>query len=115
MLIELSIMLFVFFLSAALCLNMFARSEEISKESEARDRAVILSQNAAELLLGTNGDIEYVIKILGESAKECGLSFKIIPVETDSVYLGKAEITVFFEEKPVFTSVAAWQEVTADE
>lgn len=50
MLIEQMIMLLVFALAAALCLQAFVKSQDISNRSEARDRAVIESQNIAETL-----------------------------------------------------------------
>ena len=49
-LMEQMIMLLVFALAAALCLQAFVKSDGISKRSEARDRAVILCQNVAETL-----------------------------------------------------------------
>ena len=49
-LMELTIMLAVFALAAALCLQAFSTAERISRESETLDRAVLLAQNAAEEL-----------------------------------------------------------------
>lgn len=114
-LIELSIMLLVFFLSAALCFNIFLRSDEISRESEARDRAVVLSQNAAELLKNSRGDIALVTEILGESAKEDALTLNITPIDSGSRYLGKARVTVSFDGDTVFSLDVAWQEAREDE
>ena len=55
-LMEQLIMVLVFALAAALCLQMFALSDRISREKEAQDRLVILVQNAAELVKHTGGD-----------------------------------------------------------
>ena len=49
-LMEQLIMVLVFALAAALCLQVFVRAEEISLESARRDEAVIVARNAAELV-----------------------------------------------------------------
>lgn len=54
-LMEEMIMLLVFALAAALCLQAFVRSEALSERSEARDKAVTLCQNVAEALRGSGG------------------------------------------------------------
>ena len=48
LLMEQLVMILVFALTAAVCLRAFALSHEISRENEARDRAVTVAQNAAE-------------------------------------------------------------------
>ena len=48
MLMEQMVMLLVFALAAALCLQAFVKADEISRRAEARDRAVILCQTVAE-------------------------------------------------------------------
>lgn len=55
-LMELLIMLFVFALAAALCLQAFSLSNRISAKNEARDHAVVQAQNAAELFQYYEGD-----------------------------------------------------------
>lgn len=50
------VMLLVFALAAALCLQAFVKSDQASKRSEARDRAAVLCQNAAESLRGAKGE-----------------------------------------------------------
>ena len=49
-LLEQLVMLLVFALAAALCVRAFALAEQNSKWNEARDRAVLETQNAAEIL-----------------------------------------------------------------
>ena len=49
-LIEHMVMLLVFALAAAVCLRMFALSGKLSRTYEAKDRAVLAAQNAAELI-----------------------------------------------------------------
>ena len=49
-LIEQIVMLLVFALAAAICMRVFAASNEMSRAYEATDRAVLAAQNAAELI-----------------------------------------------------------------
>ena len=62
---ELCLMLLVFALAAALCLGGFALAEDISAESEARDRAVSLAQSCAEALKAGSGDFAVAAEELG--------------------------------------------------
>ena len=57
---EQMVMLLVFALSAALCLQAFVKSDEMSKGMEARDRAMTLCQSTAEALQSTKGDFSWV-------------------------------------------------------
>lgn len=54
---EQMVMLLVFALAAALCLQAFVKSDSMSKRGEARDRAVVLCQNTAETLRYFGGDM----------------------------------------------------------
>lgn len=49
------VMLLVFALAAALCLQAFVKSDQMSKRSEARDRAAVLCQNVAETMRSNGG------------------------------------------------------------
>ena len=55
--LEQMVMLLVFALAAALCLQAFVRSDAASRKIEARDQAVNLCQSMAELLRTNGGDI----------------------------------------------------------
>ena len=66
-LMEQMVMLLVFALAAALCLQAFVKSDGLSKDSEVRDQAVTLCQNAAETL-------RHFGKCSGESGGKTGLS-----------------------------------------
>lgn len=50
------VMLLVFALAAALCLQAFVKSDQASKASEARDHAAVLCQNGAESLRAAKGE-----------------------------------------------------------
>ena len=55
LLMEQMVMLVVFALAAALCVQAFVRSDGSSQRSEARDHAVVLCQNAAEVIRNNGG------------------------------------------------------------
>lgn len=52
-LMEQMVMLLVFALAAALCMQAFVLSDSLSRRAEARDRACLVCQSAAELLQRT--------------------------------------------------------------
>lgn len=58
-LMEQIVMLLVFALAAAICLQAFVKSDQLSQASAARDQAVIMAQNTAEQLksLGADGHV----------------------------------------------------------
>lgn len=134
-LIEHIVMLLVFALAAAVCLRMFGLSGKLSRTYEARDRAVLAAQNAAELIKqnGIEGFAELTgAKADGEigwtvfynenwetTAEESGkYVLKVMETET-SEYLFRAEIVVLSNtgeelfRLPVATQIRA--EVTANE
>ncbi len=59
---EQMVMLLVFALAAALCLQAFVKSDQLSQQGEVRDRAVTLCQNAAEAIRATGGDFSQAAK-----------------------------------------------------
>ncbi len=71
-LIELTVMLAVFALAAALCLQAFAQADRISKQAEATDKAVAWAQNAAEILQNAHGDTAALTAHYGGTATESG-------------------------------------------
>ena len=64
-LMEQMVMLLVFALAAALCLQAFVRSDGLSRRSEERSRAVVLCQNAAEAIRAAEGDFQEAAALLG--------------------------------------------------
>lgn len=54
-LMEQMVMLLVFALAAALCLQAFVKSDSASRRSEARDRAAVLCQSVAESVRSSGG------------------------------------------------------------
>lgn len=58
------VMLAVFALAAALCLQAFVKSDQMSRDSEARDQALTLCQSAAEAIRSSGGDFEAAAALL---------------------------------------------------
>ena len=109
-LMEQLVMLLVFALAAALCLQVFLLSGQMSLRGEARDRAVTQVQNAAEVLKATSGDAQQAAELLGPAAAEKGLRLVIEQTDSGVPLLGKAEIRVYFEEEELFNLQTGWQE-----
>ncbi len=63
LLMEQMVMLLVFALAAALCLQTFVRSDSISRQSEERDRAVVMVQSAAETIRYEGGTPENALEM----------------------------------------------------
>ena len=103
-LMELLVMILVFAAAAALCLQLFAKAEEISVETGRRDQAVVLARNGAELLKAV-GDPE-----AAEALGTDGYRVMVVPEPAGQPGLACARIDVFFEEDMLFSLTAGWQE-----
>lgn len=104
-LMEQLMMLLVFALAAALCLQVFARSGEISRETARRDQAVILAGNAAEILKATEGDAE-----AAEALSREGYRVAVIAKQQRLPGLAEAEIQVSWDQQLLFSLDTGWQE-----
>ena len=129
MLMEQLIMVLVFALAAAVCLQVFALSGRISRACEARDRAAVAAQNAAETLKGCGGDYAEAVQRLGgrwdgtlwtmdydaawkQTETDAAYQVCVRPAESGQALLGMAEITVLdMEGGEIFSLRTAWQEV----
>lgn len=69
-LMEQMVMLLVFALAAALCLQAFVKSDALSSRSEARDHALLEAQNAAEAL--RSGDDGYFGEMWAQASGNSG-------------------------------------------
>lgn len=135
-LMEQLIMILVFALAAALCLQGFALSDRTSNRQKARSQAVIRVQNAAEILEYTAGDYGRASELVGgvwdghtwiiyydafwqeipaDRAGRSSYVLQVAPVETDNGFLGAARICLSSSREELFEITAAWQEVPADE
>jgi len=106
LLMEQLVMILVFALAAALCLQVFAKAEAISTENARRDQAVVLAQNAAQLLQATAGDTE-----AAEALGQDGFQVRVTLRPARQPGLACAGIDVFFEEDVLFSLETGWQEV----
>ena len=73
-LMELIIMLLVFSVSAAICLQVFAGARRISDDSRRLDIAVMHAQTAVECWKASHGDLEKTAEYMGAEAEENGFS-----------------------------------------
>ena len=105
-LMELLVMLLVFALAAAFCLQVFVKAKVISEETVRRDQAVVLARNGAELLKATGGDA-----LAAENLSKDGYCLTVHRKQSQQPGLALAEITVFYEEAQLFSLETGWQEV----
>ena len=110
LLAEQLIMVLVFAVAAALCLSAFVKADRISQETIRRDEAVLLAQNAAEMLKATGGNGEQALGMLHPETAEAGYRMEIQRLSSDYPLLGRAEIRIWLEEDLLFTLQTGWQE-----
>lgn len=127
------VMLAVFALAAALCLQAFVKSDRMSKDSEARDRAMTLCQSAAEAIRHSGGDLEKAAELLGipygaytqeepafsahynedwtlSSTREYAYVLRAERADSGVDGLGKASVKLLSDQKTVFELEVCWQE-----
>jgi len=122
------IMILVFAIAAALCLQGFALADKQSTENRMQDQAVIIAQNAAETYKHYHGDQILAAAELNGTANPNGLtatyeyeigSFELTveeqPTETNGPE--RAVVSVYYGDKPrsIFSLPIAWQGVKSDE
>lgn len=129
-LMEQILMVLVFALAAALCLQTFAFASQMLHRCEAKDRAVLVVQNAAEVWKSNRGDAQMCAQKLGgesdagtwqirydadweESGEdEAKYLVQAEPVATNDPQLGCADITArTVDGDNLFQVRVAWQEV----
>lgn len=133
-LMEQIIMLLVFALAAAICLQAFVRADALSAESQARDKAVVLAQSTAELIRSNQGDMAKVAEQLnaqhvqGTLAQGFDRDWQSCPAEAEPAYIlqaftlpnnapnvGTARVQVLTGDlKTLFEIDIAWQEVSTN-
>jgi len=115
-LMEQLVMVLVFAMAAAICLQVFSLSDRLSKENEARAEAALLAQNTAEELKFSYGEV----LLDWEEAdgiyymEEEGYRVQVQAAETEISGLRKVELQVLQEEEVLFEIPVAWQEVKGD-
>ena len=126
-LMEQLIMVLVFALAAALCVQAFVLSDRLSRQSEARDSALLYAQNTAEILKSTHGDYALAAAQYGGSwdstqwlqsfdtlwqatQEEASYCIQAVPEDSGHPLLGKAVITVYDAAgSEFFVLHTAWQ------
>ena len=115
-LMEQLVMVLVFAMAAAICLQVFGLSDRLSKENEARAEAALLAQNTAEELKSSYGeallDWEEADGIY--YMEEEGYRVQVQAEETEISGLRKVRLQVLQEEEVLFEIPVAWQEVKGD-
>ena len=123
-LIELTVMVLIFAVSAALCLQAFVWSDMKSSEIAERDSAILHGETGAEVVKACCGDFDSAAAILeGETTGE-GLQVyfdgelcaQAHLAEIENPLLGMADITVTDEDgQELFALTVCWQEVDGHE
>ncbi len=122
-------MVLVFALAAAVCLQVFVLADQISRTCQARDRAVVAAQSAAETLKGYHGDYERAARSFGGTLDEqqwrlnydenwqqtegdAAYCMTVTPADSGQTLLGAADVAVCDQDGDVlFELSVAWQEV----
>lgn len=139
-LIEQTVMVMVFALSAALCIQAFVKAEQISARSEERSYAALAAQDAAELIKNIGGDMDHALSGAGDLLggayeqdmlhidynKDWNLSdgdsvYRLtvqgVPVEEPGLQKALVQVVTgdLGEAELLFELEAAWLEVSPDE
>lgn len=125
---EMLVMVLVFVLAAAVCLQVFVFAHQLSEQDCARDRAVLEAQSAAETLKGVGGDFKRAAELMGgfgeeggwfisydenfrQSQRQVSYCLKAVPKESGQALLGMAEIRVETVAGECLMNLeCAWQE-----
>ena len=124
-LMEMLVMILVFALAAALCLNIFVLADRRSETNAARDRAVLAAQTAAETVKSCGGDMERAARLLNGRWADGTLSIptndmftlSVTPVRSETPLLGTAlvEARLHDGDTSLIQLTVAWQEVAEHE
>ena len=132
-LMEQLVMLLVFALAAALCLQIYALSGKVSRRGEAQGHAVTNVQNVAEAMKAYRGDLTryspYLSDIPAGEPTVLGYDSQwqetqpenavyrilVTPVNTRTPGLGQAEVSARTQkDDELFSVTVCWQEVTGE-
>jgi len=133
-LMEQVVMLLVFALASALCIQVFVYADQTSRSQRDTEQAVLLAQNTAETLKACRnielaaeqlgGDIQqtmwsaYYYEDLSPAPDRESAFYHVdaLPQGSDVTGLGRANIDVFRYDgnEPLFSLSVAWQEVSGN-
>lgn len=126
-LMEQMVMVLVFALAAALCLQAFALADRISRQNAERDHALIAAQNAAEQIKQVRGDWDLAVERYGGTwngvmwgdgldsdwNRGAGQAYHLLvtPGESGSKFLGTADVAVYAADgRWICGLTVAWQQ-----
>jgi Tfp pilus assembly protein PilV len=127
-LMEQAIMVLVFALAAALCLQAFVFAQRLSLENQARDQALLLAQSAAEQCKANRGDFSQSAQEMGgtwdrsvwriaydedwmpTTSTPC-YTLAVTPQDSGTPLLGQALVTVSDDAGVLVELEVCWQEV----
>ena len=106
-LMEMLVMVLIFALAAALCLQIFAKARTISLETARQDEAVLLAQNGAELLKSGMTAPEAETLLSDEIYR---VQIQVLPQEIAG--LTKAQISILWENTELYGLLVGYPEVS---
>lgn len=117
-LIEQMIMILIFALAAAFCLQGFASADRISKRQAVLTEAVVTVQNTAEILKSSHGDYDLAAELLTGTVTDTGLQIQTedytltaTAAEEQLDSLASAKIKVLYKTETIYELTVSWQEV----
>lgn len=117
-LLEMSVMLLVLAVAAAVCLQLFAWTAGQAEENTARDEALVQLQNAAQVLQYYRGDLEAAVHELGGSWENGqwqlqgeGWTIRAVLTEPEQPFLGSAVLEALRWDETILSVTVCWQEV----
>lgn len=132
-LIEQTVMILIFALAGALCLRVFVWADGHSRDNAQRDQALLLAQNAAQVLKSEGGDYAAAAEVYGgawdgrrwtvfydagwqQTSGENTYRLSAVPEPEEVEYLGRAAVEVTDRNGRQLARLSvAWQEVVGDE
>lgn len=91
-LFELIVVILLFTVSSAVCINIFAKSYSFSNQSESLTKSSLKAETAAEVFKETNGDVDAITKAL----KADNDTYDVIMTEQDG--LPEYTLNVYYDE-----------------
>lgn len=140
-LMEQIVMLLVFALAAALCLQAFVKSDQLSRRSQDADHAMALCQSVAETICNNGGDIDAAFRTLngrepghrdgfgafegynsdwepisGDGRESSAYTLQVLETPSEIAGLATAKVEAYVWESgemhSLFSIDIAWQEVS---
>jgi type II secretory pathway pseudopilin PulG len=123
--VEQIIMLLVFALASAICLQVFVKADRQSQRNAAQSQAALTAQNAAETLKSTAGDYAAAAAVYGgvwdgevwvlDVPEETDCRVEVTPAARTQPLLGEATVTAYAADGEVLIQLpVAWQEANGD-